>query len=372
MPSVVAPRGARKTLRPRDKRGSARREAEEHPFNAGAEHPGSPPGSRLVLALCVNSLYEVLRSATSGPMLRRLGIVALAASLASCAPDGGGPEVPPSHAAGSLACRSELSTTHPATLAFWEALETNDVAARSDVLAALVDAHDSHPNETELTLLLGLAELWALADPDSETTLAQQGAMAAASVTHLREARTSCPTDARITAWLGPMLVRMGRVLGNSRMVDEGFSVLDEGIDAYPEFVLFSLAMVLAEEPVDGPDFARALEVMQDNVDVCAPGSDGALDPACRNGARAVHNLEGSAVFMGDVLARGGDVATARAVYERARTSPDYASWGFQGLLEERLARVDEWAALSQDDDPSNDPVIVTSTAHACAICHAR
>lgn len=267
-----------------------------------------------------------------------------------------------------LACRTELSSTHPATLGFWAVFEANDVTARGDAIAALEAAHDALPGEPELTLLLGLAQLWALADPLPGATGSEMGALAVGTLTNLRAARAACPTDSRISAWLGPVLVRMGRLTGNATFEAEGFAVLDEGVAANPQFVLFSLAMVLAEEPVDSPEFARGLAVLRENIDVCAERGP---DYACTNGPRAAHNVEGSSIFMGDIFARAGDVETARRMYEAALVTPGYASWAFQDLLAERIVTVEERSMLSQDADPANDPALVTNTADSCSSCHA-
>lgn len=294
--------------------------------------------------------------------LRPAALAVLVALLAGCA------SPPPAVQPIDLACRTELSSSHPATLGFWDALEANDVAARAGAIAALDAAHVEHPDEHELTLLLGLAQLWALADPLPGTTGAEMGALAGGVLSNLRAVRAGCPMDARVAAWLGPVLVRMGRLTGNAEFEAEGYAVLDEGVAADPQFVLFSLAMVLAEEPVDSPEFARAIDVLRDNIDVC--GESGP-DYACTNGPRAAHNVEGSAIFMGDIFARAGDVESARTMYEAALGTPGYASWPYQDVLADRLATLAERAALSQDADPTNDPLLVTSTPDSCAVCHA-
>ena len=290
------------------------------------------------------------------------------ASLTSLAVSCAAPSAPPGPSADALACRSALSTGHPASVAFWSAFEANDRAARPSIVAGLQAAHAEHPAEPELELLLGLAQLWSLADPPEGAGAAEMGPLAAGVLEHLQGAQDACPTDARIAAWLGPVLVRMGRLTGNAALKAQGMGILEEGAARNPEFVLFSLAMVLAEEPVGSPEFDRAMSSLRDNIDVCGASAD---DPACTNGPRAAHNVEGSSIFMGDLFARAGDLASARAFYESARGTPGYATWNDQALLDERLATVETRVRLSQDADPTNDPTMVTSTPQACSVCHA-
>jgi len=197
---------------------------------------------------------------------------------------------------------------------------------------------------------------------------AAMGMLAGGVLTHLQGAQETCPTDSRIAAWLGPVLVRMGRLTGNETVRMQGMTILEEGAEKNPEFVLFSLAMVLADEPVGSPAFERAVDALRDNISVCGAASS---DPACTNGPRAAHNIQGSSIFMGDLFARAGDIDSARAFYESARTTPGYDTWNDQAMLEERLTNLEMRVAFSQDADPTNDPLMVTSTSHACSVCHA-
>ena len=61
--------------------------------------------------------------------------------------------------------------------------------------------------------------------------------------------------------------MRFGRTLNDQDMVDEGLRVLDQGIAAYPSFVLFSKLLVYAESPRDAPEFQQSLTAVVDNFD---------------------------------------------------------------------------------------------------------
>ncbi|APR81032.1 Hypothetical protein A7982_06379 [Minicystis rosea] len=272
---------------------------------------------------------------------------------------------------GVALCYTPLADEHPATAAFWAAFSAGDRDARADVITGLEAAVMEHPAEEELALLLGLAHLWRVAEPlDGET--GDQGIMvqsALAAKGNLETAYTLCPTDHRIPAWLGVILVNMGRALASQTTIDAGLAMLQTGIDHYPSFVLFSKLLVFADQPVSDPEFQKALQAFAENSDACAatPG-----DPACGDHPRAAHNVEGSSIFVGDVLAKAGRRDEALARYERGKTGPTYTSWPFQGLLDERIAGVDARVAASADTDPGNDPDVAWKSTVQCAVCHTH
>lgn len=271
---------------------------------------------------------------------------------------------------GVALCYSPAAEAHPATAAFWAALGGGDRAARADVVDQLEAAVVEQPDQEELHLLLGLADLWTLAEPlPGEEAPAAQLPAALGARDHLRRAYELCPTDHRIAAWLGPVLVRFGRTLNNPDMVAEGLAVLDQGVAAYPSFVLFSRLLVFADEPRDSPDFQRALDAVVANRDACAatPG-----DPACTDHPRAAHNREGAAVFMGDALAKAGRRADAAEAYQAAMAEPGYAGWAFQAVLASRLSTLDARIAAFATADPTDDPPVAWAVTDQCAMCHTR
>jgi tetratricopeptide (TPR) repeat protein len=266
-------------------------------------------------------------------------------------------------------CYTELSQELPATLDFWQVFRAGALEDRADAIEALADAAEQHPVEEELALLLGLAHLWRVAEPAPSEIDDMTGFInsALAARSELERAYELCPTDHRIPAWLGPILVNQGRALGSQATVDEGLEVLDRGIEHYPSFVLFSKLLVYADRPKDDPDFQLALEAITENIAICS-----ASDPACSNHPRAAHNIEGASVFLGDVLTKAGDEAGAQSAYEMALGSADYASWDYKDLLEARLDQLDERIADYADDDADNDPPAVWASNYQCSICHKQ
>jgi len=206
-----------------------------------------------------------------------------------------------------------------------------------------------------------------VAEPSVAELFDLAGLLAAVDATRaeLERAARLCPTDHRIAAWLGPILVRSGRMSNNPDEVARGMAILDAGIAAYPAFVLFSKVLVFADQPADNPDFLQAVEAITANVSAC-----GADDPACGNHPKAAHNVEGSSLFLGDVYTKAGDRARALAAYEAARASADYPTWDYDAELTARVSALDAHMASSRNDNPFDDPQWAWSANFLCSVCH--
>lgn len=270
---------------------------------------------------------------------------------------------------GVALCYSPTASAHPATTRFVTAFAAGDRAQRMDSIDALEQAVAELPEEEQLQLFLGLAHLWRLAEPlPGETDLSVQLPSAIGARDRLRRAYELCPTDHRIAAWLGPILVRFGRTLNDQKTIDEGLAVLDKGIAAYPSFVLFSKLLVYADFPRDAPELQYALDAVVGNSDACNLMP---RDPACTN-ASVPHNREGAAVFLGDVLAKAGRRDDAHGAYSNGIAGPDFPSWQYQPLLRERLDQLDVRVGLYADSDPDNDPGAAWTADNQCALCHTQ
>ena len=305
---------------------------------------------------------------------RALLLVSLSGCTSTPAPlDAGADLMKPVSArpAAVMPCTTPLSEQHAATRAFREALLTGDRAARAGVIDQLDAAAKAHPKEAQLALLGGLAHLWRVAEPAGAKDEAAFVASALAARTALEEAYALCPTDYRIPAWLGPVLVNMGRAVSDPKIIERGLAVLQEGIDKYPAFVLFSKLLVYADRPASDPDFQKALQAVDENVGACGDVAT-SRDPACTNGPYAVHNVEGAAIFLGDVYAKAGRRAAALATYEQGQKGSGFATWPYQQLLKERIAGLDARVAAHADMDPKNDPEAAWTSRSQCAVCHQR
>lgn len=267
---------------------------------------------------------------------------------------------------GVALCYTPVADNHAATIAFRAALDAGDRSQRASAIDALDAAVKELPQEEELHLLLGLAYLWRLAEPlPGEESGTTQLNAAIGARDHLKIAKQLCPTDARIAAWLGPIQVQMGRRLNDQKTINEGLAILDEGIAAYPSFVLFSRLLVYADYPRTSPEFQQALSAVLENIDACdgLPG-----DPACTN-LTVSHNTEGGALFLGDVMAKGGLRTEAHAAYMGAMNGASWSSYMYKDTIVERLQNLDARIAAYES---GNDPASAWTATNQCALCHTR
>lgn len=270
-------------------------------------------------------------------------------------------------------CYTSASQAHPARAAFWVALRGNEKAARAKVIEDLEKAATDLPNEEEIALLNGLAHLWRLAEPlaaeANDIGITVQSASRAQA--ELERAYALCPTDHRIPAWLGPVLINGGRAMGNGQMVADGFAVLQRGIDHYPSFVLFSKLLAYANEPATSEDFQKALEAVNANIGYCSEPAS-AQDPACTNTFQAAHNFEGSMVFLGDVYAKAQKKSEALGFYNQAKGTSTFASWQWRSLLEERIQTLDARVAAHGTASTTDDLSAAWQSTFQCSICHQQ
>jgi hypothetical protein len=266
-------------------------------------------------------------------------------------------------------CYSATAESHPATVMFRAVFAAGDRSMRAASIDALDAAAKALPNEEELQLFLGLDHLWRLAEPlpGEDAPLAQLGD-ATASRDHLKLAKMLCPTDARVDAWLGPVLVRFGRALNDQATIDEGLTNLDEGIAAYPSFVLFSKLLVYADAARTAPEFQNALDAVTANIASCAQTPN---DPACTN-ATVPHNLEGANIFLGDIYTKALRKPDAQAVFAALPSSPGWSTWSFQAIQSERLQDLDARIGTYSNTDPADDPSAAWSATNQCALCHTH
>ena len=270
---------------------------------------------------------------------------------------------------GVMLCYSPTAEAHPATVMFRAVFAAGDRSMRAATIDALDAAATALPNEEELQLFLGLDHLWRLAEPlpGEDAPLAQLGD-ATASRDHLKLAKMLCPTDARVDAWLGPVLVRFGRVLNDQATITEGLTDLDAGIASYPSFVLFSKLLVYADSARTAPEFQNALDAVTANITSCGQTPN---DPACTN-ATVPHNLEGANIFLGDVYTKALRKADAQAVFAALPSSPSWSTWSFQSIQAERLQDLDARIAAYSNTDPADDPSAAWSATNQCALCHTH
>lgn len=244
-------------------------------------------------------------------------------------------------------------------------------------------------NDAKSALLLAHTNLWKLAEwgRDPKQDAAKLPVFALEAKTYFTKVRALDPSDARVLGWLGAVDVGTGKATNDAALVKEGEDLIAQGVAAHPEFNLFVQMLVSEELPASDPKFAAGVEAMWTTLDLCAGEKVDRKNPdfskyaalettmgpkrVCWNGEAAPHNYEGFFLYMGDLLVKQNDAATAKILYANAKSWKTAASWPFLAELDQRVAGADARAALYADADPSNDPPLAGATPTQCATCHA-
>lgn len=273
---------------------------------------------------------------------------------------------------------------------FVEAFQTEQYDRAPDLAAQLDAAAQIAPDRADVTLLRGHVRLWRLAewgrDPSQDTSEIPGIALSARAA--FEAASALAPDDHRLPGWLGPLKIAIGNATADDPLIAEGFSDIDEGVAAYPEFNLFVRALARANAAPGSAELAEAVEAMWQTLDVCAGEpvdrenldyapymdleTDTGVKRVCWNDEKARHNFEGFFLYFGDLLVKSGDPDTAQAAYQSAQLSSTYRTWPYRAELEARIEDAPARAALFADADPTNDPEIIAASSHQCAACHAR
>ena len=272
---------------------------------------------------------------------------------------------------------------------FRDTFETQNYGALPAALADLAAADAEYPGDPDTVLLVGLANLWGISEVGRDPAqVAEIPARATGALGAFLAARQLRPDDARVFGWLGATQLGIGTMTENADMIAQGRASVAAGVEAYPQFNLFVHALVTQRFPRTTPEFASAIDAYYVTLDLCfhttidrdnpdaTPfahlATSTGVERVCWDTPYALHSFEGYFLHMGDALVKAGEVGAARRAYQNASVLPDYATWPYRGVLEQRLVDLDARAALYADADPANDPPLIGEGAQQCASCHAR
>ena len=195
------------------------------------------------------------------------------------------------------------------------------------------------------------------------------------------EASALNPADPRLFGFLAGTTLQEGTLDQDEKRIRQGYYLLRDAIDAWPEFNLFTAGYVMSGQPADTPQFREALDWQWKNLDLCAGEKISRSKPdysrymsrrtttgpkrVCWNSPIAAHNFEGFFLNMGDMLVKSGDWETAQEIYRSAKLSPDYGSWKFASMLDERIKN-----AQSNVTPFAANKGIMINTKYSCMACH--
>jgi hypothetical protein len=260
------------------------------------------------------------------------------------------------------------TTRHPlsekAEASFFQTFNVDSkgqAATQRDLLTALY----TDPKDGRTWLLLGLDHLWLAAEGDRTNPVAIEHLMLAER--YLSRAQALNPSDRRIPSWLVPARLSLAGIEGNEERKKEIQRDLLAAWKKDPAFHSFSVALLGANEERTSPEFQRGLEALHGADAGCAN------NPAvCQDRPHWPHNREGFLTFTADYELKAGHKDRARELLAKVQNEPGYASWPFQGEVQDRLDHLDEYAALYADADRGNDPphLMSLSGGMMCRSCH--
>jgi len=270
---------------------------------------------------------------------------------------------------------------------FWEAFH----AGRYDRIDELLEQHDqtiaSEPAEVVTIAHAGWLHAWRLSERARLAPTARVIEDASLARRLFDEAVAMEPHDARYLGFAASFTMAEGDILGDQRLVRQGYYRMRDAVAMFPEFNLFTSGYVMSNKPVDSPQFREGLEQQWQTLDRCFGAGVDRHDPdlrkylglethegprrVCWNSWIAPHNWEGFFLNFGDMLARADDLPHARQMYEASRLSASYAQWPWRAVLERRLAQLPslpQRLANPLRGEPEWTPMI--NSAFACMACH--
>jgi hypothetical protein len=273
-------------------------------------------------------------------------------------------------------CFTAESKNHPATRAFWAAFGSSDYAQRDSVIEQLSAAATAQPEQEQFAFLLGHASLWRVAENRGLQDLLLMLSSVETAEREFARAYALCPSDVRITAWLGPVKIILGNLLGDSQRVADGKRLLAEGTARYPAFVTFSNALAFSGAGPSDPEF----KILEDTANYYAALAESGADTncvlagaiACINTAETPRNIEGTALYIGDLFVKTQDRENALKAYKIAEEAPDLSSWSFRPLLDERIKNIDANMAAAGNALELDDPAWAWTSNEQCSYCHRQ
>ena len=250
--------------------------------------------------------------------------------------------------------RTELA--RQADTVFWATLHSGEYAGIGRALEIQTAAYLQNPNDAVTAARTGWLHIWRLAESSRTAqrpaTITDDAVLARK---YFQEAVALNPAEPCYLGFLASALLAEGAIHRDEKITRQGYFVLRESIDAWPEFNLFTAGYVMAGQPADSVRFKDALEWQWRTLDVCVGTAVNRQNPdfgdymklatttgpkrVCWNSWIAPHNFEGFFLNMGDMLVKSGDWQTAQKAYANARLAPEYGGWPYKAVLEERIAR---------------------------------
>ncbi|MET0341550.1 MAG: hypothetical protein ABW252_11165 [Polyangiales bacterium] len=230
----------------------------------------------------------------------------------------------------------------------------------------------------------GAFRIWAIVNSSSLTDMLALPTHIQEGLARLERGHELLPNDFRATSFLAMGQLIIGNTLGDAALVDAGLRTFEVGLAQMPAYGHYLRAVAQSGTARDSALFKRSIEDMRAVMRECdyptgavpysyvypVDGEDARRPHVCLNDGIVPHVWEGVFATYGDIMLKAGDVAAGRALYESAKSAPNYASWPYRAALEERLQTADKRSAQYTDRNALNDPVMWTAGPMTCVGCH--
>jgi len=274
---------------------------------------------------------------------------------------------------------------------FWEQFHNGNIINVDSIINKLEQQYKKDTTDLIANAHLGFAHIWALSEwqriPNVTAKVTDHAAL---SYKYFTKAYQLNPNDKRILGFLADIQMAYGSIAKSKKLSRKGYFKGLESIKDWPEFNKFTIGVTFAGSSPNSKFFQKALEWQWTTLEDCytttidrtnpnikefinkeIPEHNLGRDRACYNSWIAPHNIEGYFLHMGDMITKTGDYTTAIKIYELAKSSPNYNTWPFKNVLENRITNAERNTKLFLDKTQKGmDNVIINSSGNLCMSCH--
>lgn len=278
---------------------------------------------------------------------------------------------------------------------FWRNFHTGDYSNIDSVLYYLSAAYNENPNHLETVTHLGFTHMWALSERANLHPIPPTiGDHAVLALKYFGESYKLNPNDPRVLGFLADAKMAVAELSEDAKMAKDGYLNGIKSIKQWKLFNNFTIGYVFSQLHHNSSEFEKALKWQLEVLDDCyclkfekdteklikyGPINDTITNlkrkRACWDSWIVPHNVEGFHLNLGDMLVKNGDWEKGVQVYNMVKQAPNYQSWPFKSLLENRIIAAEENVIkfrLPIDDSKKNeiDDVMLVNSSISCISCH--
>ncbi len=274
---------------------------------------------------------------------------------------------------------------------FWEQFHSGNIENVDSIINKLELQYKKDTTDLIANAHLGFAHIWALSEwqriPNVTAKVTDHAAL---SYKYFAKAYQINPNDKRILGFLADVQMAYGSISKSKKLSRKGYFKGLKSIKEWPEFNKFTIGVTFSSYNPKEKFFQKALDWQWTTLEDCytskidknnpnikefiskeIPEHNLGRDRACYNSWIAPHNIEGYFLHMGDMITKTGDYTTAIKIYELAKSSPNYSTWTFKEVLENRITNAERNTKTFLDKKQKGmDNVIINSSGNLCMSCH--